>query len=52
LNRGIRTQSAEIAAKHLCNSLHMFLQLIWLTRSLDRQTVNRLIEACDYEGLD
>jgi len=50
--KAIRTQPAEIATKHLRNSLQMFLRLLELSRSLDRQAVNELIEARDYEELD
>lgn len=50
--KALRTQPAEIATKHLRNSLHMFLQLVELSRSLDRQTMNDLIAARDYEELD
>ena len=50
--KALRTQPVEIATKHLRNSLHMFLQLVELSRSLDRQAVNDLIAARDYEELD
>jgi len=50
--KAIRTQPAEIATKHLRNSLQMFLRLLELSRSLDRQAVNELIAARDYEELD
>ncbi len=50
--KALRTQPAEIATKHLRNSLHIFLRLVELSRSLDRQTVNDLIAARDYEELD
>jgi len=50
--KAIRTQPAELATKHLRNSLHVFLQLVELSRSLDRQSVNALIAARDYEELD
>jgi len=50
--KAIRTQPAELATKHLRNSLQMFLRLVELVRSLDRQVVNDLIEARDYEELD
>jgi xylose isomerase len=48
----IRTQPAEIATKHLRNSMQAFLQLVELSRSLDRQAVDELIAARDYEELD
>ena len=50
--KAIRTQPAELATKHLRNSLHIFLRLVELSRSLDRQSVNALIAARDYEELD
>jgi xylose isomerase len=50
--KAIRTQPAELATKHLRNSLLMFLRLVELSRSLDRQSVNALIAARDYEELD
>ncbi len=50
--KAIRTQPAEVATKHLRNSLAMFLRLVELSRSLDRQTVGELVAARDYEELD
>jgi xylose isomerase len=50
--KAIRTQPDEIATKHLRNSLQVFLRLLELARSLDRQAVNELISARDYEELD
>lgn len=50
--KAIRTQAAELATKHLRNSMEMFLRLVELSRSLDRQAVDELIEARDYEELD
>ena len=50
--KAIRTQPAELATRHLRNSLSMFLRLVELARSLDRQKVNALIAARDYEELD
>ncbi len=50
--KAIRTQPAELATKHLRNSLQMFLRLVELSRSLDRQAVAQLIAARDYEELD
>jgi xylose isomerase len=50
--KAIRTQPAEIATKHLRNSMQVFLRLLELSRSLDRQVVNELIAARDYEELD
>lgn len=50
--KAVRTQPNEIATKHLRNSLHMFLRLVELARSLDREAVNALIATRDYEELD
>jgi xylose isomerase len=50
--KAVRTQPNEIATKHLRNSLQMFLRLVDLARSLDREAVNTLIAARDYEELD
>jgi len=50
--KALRTQPAETATKHLRNSLHTFLRLVELSRSLDRQAVNDLRAARDYEELD
>jgi xylose isomerase len=50
--KGIRTQPAELATKHLSNSLRMFLRLVELSRSLDRKAIQELIAARDYEQLD
>ncbi len=50
--KAIRTQPAGLATKHLSNSLHMFLRLLELSRSLDQARVDELIAARDYEELD
>ncbi len=50
--KAMRTQPAELSTKHLRNSLNMFLRLIEVSRSLDRQLVAKLIETRDYEELD
>lgn len=50
--KALRTQPAEVATKHLRNSLHLFLHLVALVRSLDRAQMERLIAARDYEELD
>jgi xylose isomerase len=50
--KALRTQPAELATKHLRNSLHMFLRLVELSRSLDRQAIAQLIADRDYEELD
>jgi len=50
--KAIRTQPAPIATKHLRNSLHTFLLLVEVVRSLDQGIVNALIAQRDYEELD
>jgi len=50
--KAIRSQPAELATKHLTNSLHIFLRLLDLVRSLDRDALNELIAARDYEEID
>jgi len=50
--KAIRTQPAHLATKHLRNSMQMFLRLAGLSRSLDRQKMDRLIAERDYEELD
>ena len=50
--KAVRTQPADLATKHLRNSLQMFLRLLGLVRSLDKQVVEALIAARDYEELD
>lgn len=50
--KAMRTQPAELATKHLRNSLHAFLRLLEVVRSLDRARMDELIAARDYEELD
>ncbi len=50
--KAIRTQPANLATKHLRNSMRMFLRLVTLSRSLDREKMDRLIAERDYEELD
>jgi xylose isomerase len=50
--KAIRTQPVEIATKHLRNSLHAFLRLVEMARSMDRKKMDKLIAARDYEELD
>ena len=50
--KAIRTQPAEIATKHLRNSMAVFLRLVQVVRSLDRTKITALIAAHDYEELD
>ncbi len=50
--KAMRTQPAELATKHLSNSLQMFLRLLEVSRSLDNAQVDALIAARDYEELD
>ena len=50
--KAIRTQPAEVATKHLRNSLQVFLRLVEVVRSLDQAKMKELIAARDYEELD
>ncbi|MCA9949838.1 MAG: TIM barrel protein [Anaerolineales bacterium] len=50
--KALRTQPADLATKHLRNSLDVFLRLVGLVRSLDKKRVNDLLAARDYEELD
>ena len=50
--KAIRTQPADLATVHLRNSLQLFLRLVELVRSLDRQAAEALIAVRDYEELD
>jgi xylose isomerase len=50
--KAVRTQPAEIATKHLRNSLEMFLILVEVSRALDRGQIAELRAARDYEELD
>ncbi len=50
--KAIRTQPAEIATKHLSNSLELFLRLVAVSRNLDRARLEALITARDYEEVD
>lgn len=50
--KALRSQSAELATKHLSNSLQLFLHLVEVVRSLDRAAMKELIARRDYEELD
>lgn len=50
--KAIRTQLAEVATKHLRNSLQIFLRLVEIVRSMDQAKFKELISARDYEELD
>ncbi len=50
--KALRTQPADLATKHLRNSLDVFLRLVGLVRSLDKQKIDDLVIARDYEELD
>lgn len=50
--KALRTQPAELATKHLRNSLQAFLHLVEVVRSLDRGRMAELVAARDYEELD
>jgi xylose isomerase len=50
--KALRTQPAELATKHLRNSLRTFLRLVEIVRSFDRAALEQLRQARDYEELD
>ena len=50
--KAVRTQPAEIGTKYLSNSMPVFLRLLALSRSLNREVVDELIAARDYDQLD
>jgi xylose isomerase len=50
--KAMRTQPAELATKHLRNSLQLFLRLVEVVRSLDHKRIEALIATRDYEELD
>ena len=50
--KAMRTQPAEIATKHLRNSMLVFLRLVEIVRSLDDERIQELINSRDYEELD
>jgi xylose isomerase len=50
--KAIRTRPASIATKHLRNSIHAFLRLVEVARSIDQKAANALIAERDYEELD
>jgi xylose isomerase len=50
--KALRTQPAGVATKHLRNSIQMFLRLVELSRSLNRNRMQQLIAERDYEELD
>ena len=50
--KAMRTQPHEIAFRHLANSKEIFLQLVEVSRRVDQQEVQGLIDARDYEGLE
>lgn len=50
--KALRTQPPQLATKHLRNSLHAFLRLVEIVRSVDRGRVDELRSTRDYEELD
>ncbi len=50
--KAMRTQKPEVATKHLRNSREIFLALVELVRSLDKDKVEKLKRERDYEELD
>lgn len=50
--KALRTQRRGVAHKHLRNSMEVFLQLVEVSRSLDREAFRELVQQRDYEELD
>jgi xylose isomerase len=50
--KALRTQAADVATKHLRNSIQVFLRLVEVVRGIDWGEVDALREARDYEELD
>jgi xylose isomerase len=50
--KALRTQGDRLSTKHLRNSVQVFLRLVELSRTLDRNRVQALIAERDYEELD
>ncbi|OHB75208.1 MAG: xylose isomerase [Planctomycetes bacterium RBG_16_55_9] len=50
--KAMRTQRQKAATKHLSNSRMIFLRLVELVRTLDKNKVEKLIVERDYEELD
>jgi xylose isomerase len=50
--KAMRTQSAEVATKHLVNSRHIFLRLLEVSRNLQPGRIGELVSARDYEELE
>ncbi len=50
--KAMRTQKQDSATKHLSNSRTIFLRLVELVRSLDKDRVEKLVGERDYEELD
>lgn len=50
--KALRTQPFALATRHLQNSMAVFLRLVALARSLDRQALHALVAARDYEAID
>jgi xylose isomerase len=50
--KAMRTQKDDLSTKHLMNSRMIFMRLLELSRSLDQDQIDDLIEQRDYEELD
>jgi xylose isomerase len=50
--KALRTQPAELATKHLRNSMELFRRLVTVSRNLDRSMIDSLVALRDYEELD
>ena len=50
--KALRTQPADLATRHLSNSLSVFLRLVEIVRSFDREQMAACVDSRDYEALD
>ncbi|MBN2456026.1 MAG: TIM barrel protein [Sedimentisphaerales bacterium] len=50
--KAMRTQKQEVATKHLANSREIFLRLLEVVRSIDKNKIDKLIAKRDYEELE
>jgi xylose isomerase len=50
--KAMRTQKAEVASRHLANSLAVFLRLVEKVRSFPKDVMQQCIADRDYEALE
>ncbi|MCS6777671.1 MAG: TIM barrel protein [Chloroherpetonaceae bacterium] len=50
--KAMRTQPHHLATRHLANSKEVFLRLVQLSATIDRQEWQHYIDTQDYDGLD